>query len=165
MEQSSHDGNGIGRSSARRISSLVMRFPSKSNRTFYASDLINLETLHQNAGGAVGVKATNSWISIQSEGIDKVARRGAEVVPSLVRIMETPGISFDTFARCFVACQKILSQKQPEERLYWDGGADVKHEGGTFRLYPFGQVLDEKGFRSKVVKSIREKLLGGPLGH
>jgi hypothetical protein len=132
---------------------------SASEGRFQKEDLVILETVLRCDGGKVSVDVNNHRVSIETTGIDRVAKRGNDAVPSLIRLMEASELSFDTFARCYAACQKILENTKPGGHLYWDGGATVERVGeADFRIYPFGQE-DQENFRAEVVKDVRKQLL------
>jgi hypothetical protein len=103
------------------------------------------------------IRSENSHLFVDTPAISSIVKKGPSAIPALLLVMKCPDISFDTFARCYSACDQILSKLEPGIELYWTGGSRTKttHDKRT-RIVP-GDYLDEQKFRVAVVKDIEEK--------
>jgi hypothetical protein len=118
-----------------------------------------MELLTLGNGKKTKIEVVNSQINVSSSGIRAIEKMGLEIVPVVVDIMETEGVSFDTFVRGYCACNGIIRKIKPSLNVYWSGSCDLKEDAdGNVRIVPLGQVADEKTFRRKVVADIRAKL-------
>jgi len=55
------------------------------------------------------------------KGVTLVAQRGVTQIPYLLLIIRSP-VSFDTFARCYGACNRILRTLDRKTSVYWTVG-------------------------------------------
>lgn len=74
------------------------------------------------ADGYVRMYINNGHIQIQTKRIDGVVAAGPAALNALVYEMERDGVSLDTFARCYTACDQILRKAGLKECVSWYGG-------------------------------------------
>ncbi len=100
----------------------------------------------------------NGRIILRTTSIHEVASIGAAAIPALHQIMSNKGMDFDTFARCYAACEEISENVAPEKPpLLWYGGADLgKTVVGVWRLEADGQ-LNVDDFRHEVLKDLEDR--------
>ncbi len=103
------------------------------------------------------ISIINSQVVVRTPGIEKVVKMGLAAIPALLDLLRCDDLSFDTFTRCYSACDQILRQKDPKMTVYWQGGCDTKEiRRGVNRLYPWGQIQVAK-FRREVRRDIADK--------
>lgn len=102
------------------------------------------------------IKIDNSQVVIETAEIKRIVESGPSILKYLVLAMKDETITFDTFARCYSACDQILSYLDPKLHVYWTGGGETKKIDGKTRLFPRGQA-NEKEFRRYVVEDIHKK--------
>jgi hypothetical protein len=94
---------------------------------------------------------------ISTSEIDRVVAVGLPALPNLFEVMQTPGISFDTFARCYSAANEILKLHGSTDGVGWGGGYTlVPTSNGLARVEPGGQ-LDVEQFKMHIVAEFRQK--------
>ena len=114
------------------------------------------ERIVANDGDAWSFSRNNSHVIIQTANIDAIVANGTSHFPHLVEIMQHHRISFDTFIRCYSACDQILRKIDPSIRVNWTGGAQVTGDLGEYRVEPDGQQ-DGPEFRKWVTTDIVAK--------
>jgi hypothetical protein len=123
--------------------------------------MVILERITRTDEGWQSISVINSQVMIKTPGIEFVVRKGMKAIPLLIEIMKNDELSFDTFARCYSACEQILRSKDKSIIVKWSGGAETKKSHGrTWRILPFGQI-DVKSFRKEVrddIVRLHEKL-------
>lgn len=142
---------------------LDRRFPAihaAENREVQRASMTShqvLELLLKPDDKTINYSIRNSVVLIESSGIDQVAEHGYPNIPVLLQIMHDEHISFDTFVRCYSACQAILTPDDSSRATYWDGGAEVvQHSDYEFRFVPNGQI-DDATFRHLVTEDIERR--------
>ncbi|MFO0966458.1 MAG: hypothetical protein U0793_12855 [Gemmataceae bacterium] len=131
----------------------ICQTPPVANPPAETDRLLGLLETITNIDGGQSISSDNSQVIVNTSGIDKIVKMGPKVVPDLVRIMKCETITFDTFTRCYSACDQILRAIDPKVRVFWTGGSNLKKIGGVRRIFSGGHE-DELGFRRAVVKSI-----------
>lgn len=74
------------------------------------------------ADGYAAWSVDSSHFVIETKRIDRVVAIGPRALAPLVREMKRQGISLDTFARCYTACDQILRKAGLKEPVHWHGG-------------------------------------------
>jgi hypothetical protein len=107
--------------------------------------------------GTQRIVVENSEVIVTTPAIDHVVKMGHEIIPALVQVMKCDKLSFDTFTRCYSACDQILRKQKADLSVYWSGGCETKRKGrGVDRIFPRGQE-NEGEFRKRVVDDIVKK--------
>lgn len=99
----------------------------------------------------------NSEISLHSRGIEKIVKSGARELRDLVRIMKVKKCSFDTFTRCYSACNQIVLKELPGNRVLWYGGCRRKKDSlRGIRIHPRFQNVSK--LRNEVINDVVAKM-------
>jgi len=94
-------------------------------------------------------------IEVHTTAIDEIVRMGTSALQPLIVAMDNEQIDFDTFARCYAACNQILRSKKVGREVYWSGGCKVeKTARGNGRIAPDGQK-NLREFRKRVTEDIK----------
>lgn len=106
------------------------------------------------ADGYVKMEINGGHLHVQTKRIDRVVAAGPSALNALVREMERDGVSLDTFARCYTACDQILVKAGLKEGVYWYGGlAKVDREKG--RVVGTSRIAGYSAeFRQQQVKEV-----------
>ncbi len=123
---------------------------SLAGRGLPDSDLKRLvDDIARYDSGEQSVSVENAVVRVKTDAVDRVVAQGPRIVPHLIRRMEETE-DFDTFARCYSACQQIFSGS----RIHWMGGATVETVEGVMRVRP-APSLDFPAFKKSVIESVR----------
>jgi hypothetical protein len=104
-----------------------------------------------------GVSVDNSRVLVKTTAINKIVQEGKSALPVLVAIMKNENVCFDTFVRCYSACDQILCAQDPGLVVYWSGGVEsARTRSGIVRFSNRG-LIDEHEFRARVIRDIVDK--------
>lgn len=124
--------------------------PGKLSARDIKEMMVILERITRIDEGSESISSDNSQVVIKTPGIEFVVRKGMRAIPLLIEIMKNEELSFDTFARCYSACEQILRSKDKSIVVKWYGGSDTKETlDHTWRIIRGGQT-DDKEFRKEV---------------
>ncbi len=116
-----------------------------------------LERIVANDGGGMSFSRDHSHLVIETDNINEIVSSGTASLPHLVEILRNDRVSFDAFARCYSACDRILREIDPDIRILWYGGGRTKEAPSEeWRILPEGQ-MDVILFRKQVTADIVTK--------
>jgi hypothetical protein len=64
--------------------------------------------------GSQEIITLNSRVVVKTPTIKEIVAMGPRIIPVIIEVMKCEEISFDTFTRCYSACDQILRQKDPK---------------------------------------------------
>lgn len=100
------------------------------------------------------IEQNNGRVVVRTKTIDGVVKKGVDVIPYLVAAMRVEELDFDTFVRCYSACDQIIRTKRPDLHTYWDGGCTLVDTPAEIRRVRPGKQRDDGLYRAKVIDSI-----------
>jgi hypothetical protein len=98
-----------------------------------------------------------SRVEIESKTRDRIIALGLDAIPSLILIMETKDLSFDTFARCYSACNDIFRKGGDMRGIPFSGSARTKEKANGVKLLAPGGQMDGAQFRNFVLEKIKDR--------
>jgi hypothetical protein len=98
----------------------------------------------------------NSQVVVLTPAIKGIVDSGLDSIDVLLLAMKEDSIDFDSFVRCYSACDQILRRKDAKLGVLWYGGCDVQRIQGEQRFFPGGQA-NEKTFRKSVIADAVKK--------
>jgi hypothetical protein len=103
--------------------------------------------------GLLELNVNNSHFLMRTRRIDRVVALGPIALGPLVGEMNRPGVTLDTFARCYTARDQILLNAGLKEAVRWYGGSIRTDETGRVTGIPRTDGFSER-FRKDQIEDI-----------
>ena len=132
-------------------------FSEKCRDNFQKKEVADLLSKIQAIKGYQTILSNNSTLHIETDAINLIVKMKHDILDVLLIAMQDEGISFDSFARCYCASNRIISKIDPKLSVPWSGGCEIREINDIARIYP-GAQGDEKLFRKEIIIELKESV-------